>query len=172
MPKFAIQNTEAKVSSRDIKYDVSTPNAFIIATNFASPYIVPCIANTPKDIYCDNVLNQNNFFNPGGFIPQISGMYLVRWSFTCLLASGTPAQSYTATIESINTETFNFVPSATNTITQNFQTIIATAGFSIENEFNPGILFTITSPVNSTLHLTSNIINMKYISALNEELLT
>jgi hypothetical protein len=89
MSKFAIQNTEAKVSSRNIKYETAAPNAFIIATNFDSPYVVTCTATEPADIYCDNVLNQNNFFNAEGFIPQISGNYLVRWSFTCVLASGT-----------------------------------------------------------------------------------
>jgi len=167
MSKFAIQNTEAKISTRDIKYDTATPNAFIIATNFASPYVVTLTANEPEDIYCDNVLNQNNFFNPGYFIPQISGNYLVRWSFTCLLASGSPSQTYTGTVESLNTETFNFIPSATVSTTQNFQTIISTPGFSI-GEFDTSIKFTITSPENSTLNLTSNIINIKYISELTE----
>lgn len=170
MPKFSIQNTEAKISSRDVKYQLTTPNAFMLATNFDSPYIITLVANEPYDIYCDKVLNQNNFFNPGEFIPQISGNYLVRWSFACLLASGTPAQTYTGTVRSINTETFNFIPSNSVTTTNNFHTIISTVGFSY-GEGGVGMHFTITSPVNATLHLTSNIINIKYASALNEEAL-
>jgi hypothetical protein len=168
MPKFAIQNTEAKVSTRDIKYAASTPNAFVIATNFSSPYVLTCTANDPEDIYCDNILNQNNFFNPGSLVPQISGNYLVRWSFSCLVASGSSGQTYTATIQSpINTETFNFIPSSTVTTSQIFHTIISSPGFSI-GDFDTSIQFTITSPENSTLNLTSNIINIKYISALTE----
>lgn len=168
MSKFAIQNTEAKVSSRNIKYETASPNAFIIATNFDSPYVVNFLATEPQNIYCDNVLNQNNFFNIEGVVPQISGNYLVRWSFTCLLASGTPGQTYTATIQSINTETFNFIPSSTVSTTNNFHTIISSPGFII-GDFNPIIQFSITSPVNSTLNLTSNIINIKYISPISEE---
>jgi hypothetical protein len=164
MSRFAIQNTEAKVSTRDIKYDTASPNAFIIATNFDSPYVVTCTATEPEDIYFDNVLNQNNFFNPGAMIPQISGNYLVRWSFTCLLASGTAGQTYTATIQSIiNSETFNFIPSSTASTSQIFHTIISSPGFSI-GEFDTSIQFKITSPENSTLNLTSNIINIKYVS--------
>jgi hypothetical protein len=168
MPKFAIQDNEAKTSTRVIKYEASTPNAFVIATNFSTPYVLELTANNPIEIYCDNVLNQNNFFNPGAFVPQISGNYLVRWSFNCLLASGTPDQTYTATIQSLNTETFEFIPSPTVTTTQIFHTIISSPGFSI-GDFDTSMQFTITSPVNSTLHLTSNIINIKYVSALTLE---
>lgn len=169
MPKFAIQNTEAKTSTRVIKYDSSTPNAFVIATNFSSPYVLELTASDPIDINCDNVLNQNNFFNPGALVPQISGNYLVRWSFNCLLASGTPDQTYTATVQSlINTETFEFIPSASVSTTQIFHTIISAPGFSV-GDFDTSIQFKITSPVNSTLNLTSNIINIKYVSALTLE---
>jgi hypothetical protein len=48
--------------------------------------------------------------------------------------------------------------------------MIDTVGFSYV-EGGDGIHFTITSPVNATLHLTSNIVNIKYVSALVDELL-
>jgi hypothetical protein len=165
MPKFAIQNTEAKVSSRDVKYDSATPNAFFLATNFESPYVLNLTANEPYDIYFDKVLNQNNFFNPVGILPQITGTYLIRWSFNCLLTSGTPGQTHTATIRCLNTETFNFVPSATASTTNYFQAIISTSGFNFDGDGN--MVLSITSPVNATLELTSNIVNIKYISALS-----
>jgi hypothetical protein len=165
MPKFAIQNTEAKVSSRDVKYDSATPNAFFLATNFDSPYVLNLTANDPYDIYCDKVLNQNNFFNPGVILPQIAGNYLVRWSFNCLLTSGTSGQTHTARIQCLNSETFNFVPSASNSTTNYFQAIISTPGFGYEG--NGNLTLSIISPVNATLHLTSNIVNIKYISALS-----
>lgn len=57
MPSFAIQNTEAKESTRVIKYESATPNAFVIATNFSSPYVLEFTAGDPIDIYCDNILN-------------------------------------------------------------------------------------------------------------------
>ena len=104
-----------------------------------------------------------NFFNPGVFLPQISGKYLVNWSFNCVLISGNAGQTYTAKVESNDFETFNFTPSTTSKH-YNFQTIISTYGFSLSGDY--GIYFTITSPENSTIHLTSNIVNVSYVSKL------
>ena len=50
MPRFAIQNTEARLTSRDIKYENTKPNAFILSTNFESPLVITCVATEPQDV--------------------------------------------------------------------------------------------------------------------------
>jgi hypothetical protein len=134
-----------------------------LATNFESPLPVTLVATESQEIAFDNVLNQNNFFNPGAFLPQISGNYLVNWSFNVILVSGTPSLNYTATISCNNTETFTFVPTTTSTH-YNFQAVMSSSGFSM-NEVD-AIVFSMTSPENATIHLTSNIVRIKYVSKL------
>lgn len=166
MSRFAIQNIESKMSYRETKYENSNPNAFVLATNFESPLPFVLTASVPQDVIFDNVLNSNNFFNPGELLPQISGNYLVNWSFNCTLIEGNPNQIYTATIEALNSESFNFTPSLLSVKHYNFSTIISSAGFSVLLGDDNSITFSITSPENSTIHLTSNIVNVNYVSKL------
>ena len=160
---FSVQNLTEATATNNTLYNLATvPNASLIATTFVLPYSISLVPGTTLVDFL-NVLTATNFFNPSGeFYPEISGNFLISWSFSVQLTAGSETPVIAQVHSGIKTNSFNF--NATSTpVTYNFTSILPCAGFGGEED---GIQFQFNSPATITINLLSNFLHISYISEL------
>ena len=159
---FKIENTQVQTSVNNSQYVNASPQVFVSASDFG-PQTYNFTSN-PENIYFPQVTNGRYIFitpNSYEFYPEISGMYLVSWSFTYQLNSGS-STTMTANVTTNNND-FHFTFPVSNTIQQtSFSTVIACAGFAAEDLIN----FSMSATETLTLNLIANSVTIQWIGPL------
>ena len=159
---FSVQNISETNSTNNTLYKLaSSPTASLVATNFNLPLSLSLTATELNTFYFNDVLVSTNFFNPGAYVPEIAGNFLVSWTFNVALTAGINSTVTASIYTGFATNTYNFNITYTPN-SYNFTTIIPCAGFSEDDE----IQFGFTSPNNITIEFYTTLVNISYVSEL------